>query len=58
MVHIDLKLVLLVMCTLSVSCFLEEANATAVSYLIDCGSPSNTTVGDRVFVSDASSSKI
>uniref|UniRef100_A0A7C9FC83 Protein kinase domain-containing protein n=1 Tax=Opuntia streptacantha TaxID=393608 RepID=A0A7C9FC83_OPUST len=57
MVHIDLKLVLLVLYTLCVSCFLVETNAAAVNYLIDCGSPSNTTVGDRVFVSDEFSSK-
>lgn len=57
MAQIHPKLVLLVLCTLSLTCLLEDANAALVNYLIDCGSSSNTTIGDRVFVSDESFSK-
>lgn len=36
-------------------CLLKEANAD--NFLIDCGSPSNTTVGNRVFLADSYASK-
>uniref|UniRef100_A0A5B6Z7Z9 Putative receptor-like protein kinase HERK 1 n=1 Tax=Davidia involucrata TaxID=16924 RepID=A0A5B6Z7Z9_DAVIN len=41
---------------LSLLCFSSGFNPPD-NYLIDCGSPTNTTVGDRVFVSDNSASK-
>ncbi|GAB4824341.1 Receptor-like protein kinase HERK 1 [Ancistrocladus abbreviatus] len=50
------KLVFWVLCMLNLACVLKRADAQD-SYLIDCGSPSNTTVADRVFVADKYASK-
>ncbi|KAJ8439926.1 hypothetical protein Cgig2_003992 [Carnegiea gigantea] len=40
---------------LSLVCLLKEVNAD--NFLIDCGSPTNTTVGNRVFLADSYASK-
>jgi len=40
---------------ISLARLLEEANAE--NYLIDCGSPGNTTVGNRIFLADSYASK-
>ncbi|KAM7280551.1 hypothetical protein ACFE04_007685 [Oxalis oulophora] len=48
--------ILLVCLLLSSSC-LCNAYTPADNYLIDCGSSSDTTVGNRVFISDSKSSK-
>ncbi|GAB4860312.1 Receptor-like protein kinase HERK 1 [Ancistrocladus abbreviatus] len=51
----EYKLVFWVLCILILA-VLKTADA-ADSYLIDCGSPINTTVGNRVFVADGYASK-
>ncbi|KAL5581104.1 hypothetical protein UlMin_013546 [Ulmus minor] len=45
-----------VLSILCLSCFCCGYNPPD-NYLIDCGSPTNTSVGDRIFVSDNSASK-
>lgn len=44
----------------SVLCLVCSARGfrPADNYLIDCGSPTNTTVGDRVFMADNLASKL
>ncbi|KAJ8440243.1 hypothetical protein Cgig2_024008 [Carnegiea gigantea] len=53
MVHGDCFFMLVLF--LPLACLLEEASAE--NYLIDCGSPGNTTVGNRVFLADSYASK-
>lgn len=57
MVKGELKMVMWVLFMVFVASFLEKGNAAATNYLIDCGSPRNTTVGVRDFVADHYTSK-
>lgn len=51
------KLFIWVSFVLCLACFSNGFSPTD-NYLIDCGSPTNTSVGNRVFVSDASTSNL
>ncbi|KAL3579842.1 hypothetical protein D5086_017677 [Populus alba] len=50
------RIVICVLLTVLILAFLSSGFTPVDNYLIDCGSPTNTTVGGRVFVADDSAS--
>ncbi|XP_057547854.1 receptor-like protein kinase HERK 1 [Amaranthus tricolor] len=51
------KLAILVFCMLFIAYYLKKGSAAPTNYLIDCGSPQNKTIGNRIFMADRYSSK-